>query len=695
MNQIKNKIKVVFWDLDETLWSGTLAEAEEVKVQEQRVEIIKALNARGIISSICSKNDFEEAKGKLTALGIWDLFCFPNIAFQPKGQMIKNALTDMNLRADNALFIDDNISNLHEAEYYNPAISVMNADCCDKILENEFLAGKKDVHLSRYHQYKQLEKKALSKKMFSSNEQFLHESNIRMELIDYEDMLFDRIAELTERTNQLNFTKNRMNTEQLRELLNNDSVDTKAVHVTDNFGDYGIVGFYSLQGKRLIHFVFSCRIMNMGIEQYLYSLLGRPELDIVGETANSDFAEKEIPDWITLAESGKGTADGHMETIENILGEESRLRIFGLGACDLYHTMAYFSMPNQQFHYECNVFKGKERGVNVGTEYIRSCFEMSDSEKEYCSYHFYNYTGSLAFNTRLFAEDYDYIILSFHDDMVFKIYEKKDNRNLRVILSPERKFGDTSILNINGSVSADYKEQRLWLEENFSEGHFIEPERFYENVVWIGNHTSEHTKIILITGPELNFFRKNNPHCEEVLGQISMINKTIQRLVKDYPDKFAMADINKAVRSLNDVTDYVFHLKAQTAYHLFTEIVWAMVRNFKNNRKNMLYKVLGNRKAVIWGNGAEARNAFFNLKLGNVSPCKYVHFDYQNKKIGTMQVEDYRILEGAQSQYYVVIADEANYDEIQKLLCELNYEVRKDFIRLRPIPYQKIWNEEM
>ncbi len=60
-----------------------------------------------------------------------------------------------------------------------------------------------------------------------------------------------------------------------------------------------------------------------------------------------------------------------------------------------------------------------------------------------------------------------------------------------------------------------------------------------------------------------------------------------------------------------------------------------------------------------------------------------------------MQVEDYRILEGAQSQYYVVIADEANYDEIQKLLCELNYEVRKDFIRLRPIPYQKIWNEEM
>ena len=41
----------------------------------------------------------------------------------------------------------------------------------------KFLAGKKDVHLSRYHQYKQLEKKALSKKMSSSNEQFLHESN--------------------------------------------------------------------------------------------------------------------------------------------------------------------------------------------------------------------------------------------------------------------------------------------------------------------------------------------------------------------------------------------------------------------------------------------------------------------------------------------------------------------------------------
>ena len=175
-------------------------------------------------------------------------------------------------------------------------------------------------------------------------------------------------------------------------------------------------------------------------------------------------------------------------------------------------------------------------------------------------------------------------------------------------------------------MSVSYVEQRLWLKENFSDGCFISSERFYENIMWIGNHTAGHTKIILITGPELDYFRKNNPHCEEVLQQIISINNTIKKIVNDHPDKYALADINKVIRTKEDVTNYVFHLKAKTAYNLFVEIVWAIVRNFKNEHKNMLNRVLENRKVVIFGNNVEARNAFYNLKLGNINPYKYVHY---------------------------------------------------------------------
>ena len=48
---IKDKIKVVIWDLDDTLWKGTLAEGDDVQLLENRVAIIKELNKRGIVNA--------------------------------------------------------------------------------------------------------------------------------------------------------------------------------------------------------------------------------------------------------------------------------------------------------------------------------------------------------------------------------------------------------------------------------------------------------------------------------------------------------------------------------------------------------------------------------------------------------------------------------------------------------------------
>ena len=75
-------IKLILWDLDDTLWRGTLADGDAVALFEQRAEMIRAFNARGVVSSICSKNDFDAARAKLEAFGLWDEFVFPHIAKQ-------------------------------------------------------------------------------------------------------------------------------------------------------------------------------------------------------------------------------------------------------------------------------------------------------------------------------------------------------------------------------------------------------------------------------------------------------------------------------------------------------------------------------------------------------------------------------------------------------------------------------------
>lgn len=68
-------------------------------------------------------------------------------------------LSDICLRAKNVLFIDDNISNLEEAKYYNPELNVALPDFIPNILKHPSSQGKYDIEHSRLNQYKLLEKK--------------------------------------------------------------------------------------------------------------------------------------------------------------------------------------------------------------------------------------------------------------------------------------------------------------------------------------------------------------------------------------------------------------------------------------------------------------------------------------------------------------------------------------------------------
>ena len=61
----RRMIKCVVWDLDNTLWQGTLLEDCSVYVNDQVVEIIRTLDGRGILQSIASKNDHDHAMGRL------------------------------------------------------------------------------------------------------------------------------------------------------------------------------------------------------------------------------------------------------------------------------------------------------------------------------------------------------------------------------------------------------------------------------------------------------------------------------------------------------------------------------------------------------------------------------------------------------------------------------------------------------
>ncbi|MBS1055093.1 hypothetical protein [Gluconobacter kondonii] len=242
-------VRLVIWDLDETFWNGTLSEGN-IDIIQSNINIVRELNNRGIINSICSKNDFNEVKEKLVSMGIWDEFVFPKISWEPKGELIKQIISDTGLRSSSVMFIDDNLMNLNEAKFYNNGIQVSLPVITLDILDQKKFSGKEDSNRSRLNQYKFLEQKTEIKNASSDNVSFLRESGINISF--HNDVIenFDRIHDLVNRTNQLNFTKRRWPEDResafrlfMDEVGGDFYADFGYIKVSDKFGYYGIVGW--------------------------------------------------------------------------------------------------------------------------------------------------------------------------------------------------------------------------------------------------------------------------------------------------------------------------------------------------------------------------------------------------------------------------------------------------------------------
>ncbi len=364
---IDNKVKLVVWDLDETFWRGTLSE-EGIVAVDRNMEIVAALPKRGILNSICSKNDPDQTRAKLVELGVWDWFVFPSIGFNPKGKAVAEMIEGAALRAENVLFIDDNRMNLEEVKFFNPGIMTAHPDeVLDGLLDHPNMAGKPDPELTRLKQYKFLQRKVEDRSASDlSNEEFLRASNIKV-TIDYEvERNFDRIVDLVNRANQLNYTKLRLNTPEdiaeFRALLGAYGSHAGCVHASDNYGDYGLIGFFLLKRrankKRLIHFVFSCRTMNMGIEQYVHESLDRPDVDIV-KPVSYGLESHAAVDWINV--DGAGGSGGTR-------ARDGKLVL--VGACHLLQLASYCSTDRSEFVNVCddgtNVVRFDDPGFITG-----------------------------------------------------------------------------------------------------------------------------------------------------------------------------------------------------------------------------------------------------------------------------------------------------------------------------------------
>lgn len=535
MIELTNNVKIVIWDLDETFWRGTLSEGRVEKIPTN-IEMVRKLVDRGIMCSIVSKNDFHEAFAVLEKWDIGDYFIFPRISWHPKGEQIKELLRLCALRAENALFIDDNLSNLKEAEFYNPGIMTSLPDILADgyLLKLPQLSGKNDKSHSRLKQYKILEARTEKQEMFSSNEEFLRSSSIRIAII--EDCLpeKERIIELIARTNQLNYTKLRSTEAEIDEILVDNQIKTGFVKVKDNFGDYGIVGFYAIKEGKLLHFLFSCRILGFGIEHYLWRKLGYPAIETVGDVAtvlNRKYAEH--IDWISEAyDNGEVVSDVIQNKQQNILI---------LGGCDLNQACVYLEGNKYKLTTEFNtVVDGFDIKRSDSLQLLNGFVFSDECKRELCD-NLPVFSSGITFQSHMFSGEYSTVIYSVVDDYIRGVWRHKQGGY---------KFSMGGYFDQDNLLHKFSPQQLAYLRDNFTFEGRLPAQEFEKNLRQIIDRIGVNVHIILINGIDIDV--------SDWIGQDRVdrnreMNAVVDKVAYDYAN-VDICDMRKIVTSRDVLT---------------------------------------------------------------------------------------------------------------------------------------------
>lgn len=558
-------VKLIIWDLDGTFWEGTLSEGE-VMIPKDRARLLEDLTDCGIVNSICSRNDFDKAKARLDEAGVWDLFVSPSISWDAKGPRLKQQLEDLALRPVNVLFLDDNPSNRGEAEYYVPGIQTAGPEELGSIAMQVASLERSDAERTRLAHYKTLEKRNAAAKASSSSEKFLYDSGISAEI--RHDCLEqkERILELINRTNQLNFTKKRIGPEELESLLDNPGYECGYISSKDKFGDYGIVGFYALKDNRLEHFVFSCRTMGQRIEQWVYAQLGFPEITVNGEVA-TNLNATDCPGWVNQTVN-----QDHPDQATN--APSSHCRVLLKGPCDLSHSLVYLKgsgMFDAELGY--TTANGQIVAAHNHSVHIEGLHEWSEEQKreiaEDCIF-----VDPPMLTGRFFSGGYDLIVLSTSFESYYQTYRNRDS-GVKVafagvnLTNPKYwpRLVDGTLYTGGNSFSEEYLKS---FAEKYEYIGITRPEtylKFLENCL---NWLPDRTVLCLILGATRFIDTRN------VVGiRHTNLNTAIKDFAKSHP-RVRYIEVDDFIDDASDYLDGINHFSAKVYYGIAQAIAKAI-----------------------------------------------------------------------------------------------------------------------
>lgn len=305
-------VKLIVWDLDETLWKGVLAEGDDPQLFPQIKKLLAELDQHGILQSIASRNDFEQAAARLTELGVFEYFLQPRIGWGAKSSSVADIARSLNIGLDTVVFVDDQEFERAEVQHSHPEVRTLKAVEAQHHLTDllqSMPAVTADAGRRRRLYQEEDERSRAAGEFAGTPEQFM--GTLRLELTVRRASLLDldRAQELVARTNQLNSSGITYSKSQLHAFLDSPTHILLVATLKDRFGDYGTIGLVLLQvapGSWTLKLILvSCRVLSRGIGSALLGYLAQ-RAEAAGVSLQIEFRDtgKNRPMKIALMMTG-------------------------------------------------------------------------------------------------------------------------------------------------------------------------------------------------------------------------------------------------------------------------------------------------------------------------------------------------------------------------------------------------------
>ena len=259
-------MKLVIWDLDNTIWDGIIFHGEKVVLKPEAKEVLKQIDKIGVKQVVCSYNELDNCLKRIKEFGIDTYFSHVKASTRlTKDVMIQELLESCDILPEETLFIDDSILN---RELVKMSVG------CHVDFDDDLYQIMKYFDTNRLVLMNQQRNRLNAENTWcGSKEDFMREVGNEISIKLGEETEIPRLTTLSNRTNELNASRNRYKDEEIEKFIKDNDYIVYVAYLKDKFGDYGLIGEVIIEVSGDSWFVkdicVSCRTMGRGVASSL------------------------------------------------------------------------------------------------------------------------------------------------------------------------------------------------------------------------------------------------------------------------------------------------------------------------------------------------------------------------------------------------------------------------------------------